>query len=131
MAMDQRCATRSPEISCRFAPRVYPPFIPTTAGRTPVYFRRLLDKVEIKVATIDGVKLVKDDVSAKSVPLPTEVTREEAVEALKRAGHALVNAEIVDVRVHTVYSSRPSRTTCSWQLDSYAHIVAYAKPHLC
>lgn len=86
-------------------------------GAPRVYFLRFIDKVESKVETMDGV--VRADVSVKCVPI--EVTPEEAVDALKRAGRALADAEIIEGRVHTVYSRSASRTTCSWQFGSCTH----------
>jgi hypothetical protein len=65
-------------------------------GAPRVYFRRFVDKVE----AIEGVERV--DVSAKNEPV--EVTPEEAIDALKRAGRALADAKISEGRVHTVYS---------------------------
>lgn len=77
-------------------------------GAPPVYFRRLIDKVDVALTAIvanhDGWKLVKYDISPKGAPRPTEITPEEAADALKRAGQALADAEIVEGCIHTVYS---------------------------
>jgi len=77
-------------------------------GAPPVYFRRLIDKVDVALTSIaanhDGWELVKYDISPKDVPRPIEVTPEEAADALKRAGQALADAEIVEERIHTAYS---------------------------
>jgi hypothetical protein len=62
-----------------------------------VYFRGFIDKVEL----IDG-GFVRADVSVKGEPI--EDAPEEAVDALKRAGRALADAEIVEGMVQTVYT---------------------------
>lgn len=66
-------------------------------GAPRVYFRGFIDKVEL----IDG-GFVRADVSVKGEPI--EDAPEEAVDALKRAGRALADAEIVEGMVQTVYT---------------------------